>query len=275
MCCTSQHVRHFRYMCALCFVYPRAHCAHASLREIWNSSQTFLVEPTPEQILTYSVGGDILQPLLSFSNLHKLDLRHPVGFDIDNATILDMARSWPQLKILNLVACTTRHMPSRVTLEGLYTFAEHCPQLTGLTLTFDATLPPCTAPSDQPRHSQQRLEYLNVEGSPVGAPAPVAEFLFFIFPNLWVIRTEQRCFADGAWKPVSAMFKDLRDGAVSDSGKLLFNPIWQDHSDHTFSTCDDMTHPQSRFRSRSVIGEVQSFSLQQVWFLVQKVCAVS
>lgn len=189
-----------------------AHCVYTSLLEIWNSGQTFLVEPTPEQILTYSVGGDILQPLFSFSNLHKVELRHPVGFDIDNATILDMARSWPRLKIRKLVASTTRHMPSRVTLEGLYAFAEHCPQLNDLTLTFDATLAPHTPPSDQPRHSQLCLKCLNVEGSPVGDPGPVAEFLFSISPHLWAIRTEKRNFADGAWTPVSARFKELRDG---------------------------------------------------------------
>jgi hypothetical protein len=198
-----------------------AHCAHASLLEIWNSGQTFLVEPTPEQILAYSVGGDILQPLFSFSKLQKIELRHPVGFDIDNATILDMARSWPCLKILKLVASTTRHIPSRVTLEGLCAFAEHCAQLHDLTLTFDATHSPRTPPSDQPRHGQLRLKCLNVEGSPVGDPGPVAEFLFSIFPHLWAIRTEKRNFADGAWQPVSARFKELRDGAVVEPGKLF------------------------------------------------------
>ncbi|KAJ7746131.1 hypothetical protein DFH07DRAFT_1038550 [Mycena maculata] len=194
-----------------------AHCAHASLSEIWNSGQTFLVEPTPEQILTYSVAGDILQPLFSFSNLHKVELRHPVGFDLDNATILDMARSWPHITIIKLVASTTRHMPTRVTLEGLYAFAEHCPQLRDLTLTFDATLVSRTPPSDEPRHNQLCLQCLNVECSLVGDPGPVAEFLFSIFPRLWAIRTAQKNFADGAWKPVSTRFKELRDGEKSRS----------------------------------------------------------
>ncbi|KAJ7212644.1 hypothetical protein GGX14DRAFT_564395 [Mycena pura] len=188
-----------------------AHCSHTSLLQILNGGQTQLPgEPTPEQIVANSVGGDILQPLFSFPNLHKVQLRHPVGFDLDDATILDMARSWPRITSLSLVASTTSHMPSRVTLEGLYAFAQHCPRLYELTITFDATLAPRTLPSDETRTNQLCLKCLNLGYSPVGDPGPVAEFLFSIFPHLWAIRSEDKNTAVGAWLPVRTMFKGLQ-----------------------------------------------------------------
>ncbi|KAJ7193243.1 hypothetical protein GGX14DRAFT_593050 [Mycena pura] len=188
-----------------------AHCSHTSLLQILNGGQTQLPgEPTPEQIVANSVGGDILQPLFSFPNLHKVQLRHPVGFDLDDATILVMARSWPRITSLSLVASTTSHMPSRVTLEGLYAFAQHCPRLYELTITFDATLAPRTLPSDETRTNQLCLKCLNLGYSPVGDPGPVAEFLFSIFPHLWAIRSEDKNTAVGAWLPVRTMFKELQ-----------------------------------------------------------------
>ncbi|KAJ7452672.1 hypothetical protein B0H11DRAFT_2072541 [Mycena galericulata] len=188
-----------------------AHCSHTSLLQILNGGQTQLPgAPTPEQIAAYSVGGDILHPLFSFPNLHKVELRHPVGFDLDDATILDMARSWPHITSLSLVASTTRHMLSRVTLEGLSAFAQHCPRLYELTITLDATLAPRTLPSDETRTNQLCLKCLNLGYSPVGDPGPVAEFLFLIFPNLWAIRSEDKNHAVGAWLPVRTMFKELQ-----------------------------------------------------------------
>ncbi|KAJ7806221.1 hypothetical protein B0H13DRAFT_2486568, partial [Mycena leptocephala] len=93
---------------------------------------------------------------------------------------------------------------------GLYAFAQHCPRLYELTITFDATLAPRTLPSDETRTNQLCLKCLNLGYSPVGDPGPVAEFLFSIFPHLWAIRSEDKNTAVGAWLPVRTMFKELQ-----------------------------------------------------------------
>ncbi|KAJ7694431.1 hypothetical protein B0H17DRAFT_1057604 [Mycena rosella] len=117
------------------------YCAHASLRHIgvygaYNNTDAL----TADQIEKYSAGGDILSPLFSFANLVLVDLVHPAGFDLDNATVLAIARAWPRIEYLALEAGAFRHVRSRVTLEGLYAFAQHCPNLRNLEMTFDATV---------------------------------------------------------------------------------------------------------------------------------------
>ncbi|KAJ6534387.1 hypothetical protein B0H19DRAFT_1272099 [Mycena capillaripes] len=133
--------------------------------------------------------GDILEPLLSFSNLVKVSLTHPVGFDLDNATILAMACAWPRLQSLLLIASPYRHIPSRVTLEGLYALAKYCPNLSDLCLTFDATVVPHIEDDAVETVRQTVLHTINVGASPTGAPRPVAEFLSAIFPGLDSIET--------------------------------------------------------------------------------------
>ncbi|KAJ7694415.1 hypothetical protein B0H17DRAFT_1057571 [Mycena rosella] len=117
------------------------YCAHASLRHIgvygaYNNTDAL----TADQIEKYSAGGDILSPLFCFANLVLVDLVHAAGFDLDNAIVLAMARAWPQIEYLALEAGAFRHVRSRVTLEGLYAFAQHCPNLRNLELTFDVTV---------------------------------------------------------------------------------------------------------------------------------------
>ncbi|KAJ7224925.1 hypothetical protein B0H12DRAFT_1328790 [Mycena haematopus] len=199
-----------------------AHCSHASLLKIVDGGLTYVMEASPEQITTYSVGGDVLQPLFSFTNLHQVELRHTVGFDLDDATILDMARSWPRITALTLEASTTRHMPSRVTLGGLYAFAEHCPRLSSLGITFDATSIPHTPLSGEIRTRQLCFMSLHVYCSPIGDPERVAEFLFSMFPRLRIIHTSYPMAAGTVpedvfdshtlWKDVSRRLKALCDG---------------------------------------------------------------
>ncbi|KAJ6486297.1 hypothetical protein DFH09DRAFT_1291589 [Mycena vulgaris] len=107
-------------------------CSHSSLRALnirhdaWENNDDAL---SAEDIAMYSVGPDILPPLFSFDHLVDVVLVHPVGFDIDDATVRTMARAWPRIEILSLRAGPLRHVPPRLTLEGLSAFAEYCPHL--------------------------------------------------------------------------------------------------------------------------------------------------
>ncbi|KAJ7109555.1 hypothetical protein C8R43DRAFT_1139661 [Mycena crocata] len=174
-----------------------------------------------EQINMYSVGGDILHPLFSFTNLVSVKLWHPVGFDLDDATILAMASAWPQIENLSLTSSLSRHMPSRITHEGIYAFAQHCPSLRLLHITFDATLVPKGWNTGETRISQERLICIDVASSPVDRPRRVAKFMAAIFPNLRRICTlyevvvggddGEDVFVDPEVQAVHDLWKDVEE----------------------------------------------------------------
>ncbi|KAJ7673723.1 hypothetical protein DFH06DRAFT_749359 [Mycena polygramma] len=169
----------------------RKHCSHSALRNISVEGQ-FGSDARPlsaNETLVYSVGRDALHPLFAFTQLVQVQLAHPVGFDLDDATVLEMARAWPHVEDLSLSARPHRHVASRVTLEGIYAFAKHCPRLQSLAMTFDASVVPKLRDNGRQRVTQKELYYLNVAGSPVTQPRRVAKFLSAIFPSLLRIGT--------------------------------------------------------------------------------------
>ncbi|KAJ7240713.1 hypothetical protein C8J57DRAFT_949245, partial [Mycena rebaudengoi] len=118
-----------------------------------------------------------LRPLFSFCNLIIVMLAHPVGFDLDDAAILEMACAWPRAKQIVLASNRTCHMRSRVTLASLSAFARHCPSLQVLGLMFNATHPPAPVTGV----TQRTLELLEVAHSPISEPSRVSAFLRSIF----------------------------------------------------------------------------------------------
>ncbi|KAJ7166223.1 hypothetical protein C8R46DRAFT_1276117 [Mycena filopes] len=138
---------------------------------------------------SYSVGGDTLEPLLVFRNLVVLHLFHSAGFHLDDAMIGKMASAWPRIEILEFTSHSSCRLPPRVTLEGLYAFATHCPSLESLSIAFDATIIPKTKINGKRRVVQDRLEFIDVAHSPIRKRRPVAKFLGAIFPGLHMIRT--------------------------------------------------------------------------------------
>ncbi|KAJ6483569.1 hypothetical protein C8R47DRAFT_1217648 [Mycena vitilis] len=118
------------------------HCSHPSLQDI------HVVDDDDNGIIdedhTYSVGGDIIEPILSFVNLISVSLSHPAGFDLDDT----------------YNTRGSRHVHSRVTLEGLYSFAKYCPKLIILEMSFDATVVPRIQINGQKRAEQQSLSLL-------------------------------------------------------------------------------------------------------------------
>ncbi|KAJ7471630.1 hypothetical protein B0H11DRAFT_1811909 [Mycena galericulata] len=184
------------------------HCSHSSLQTIRiggnDGSQT---APSVDRINMYAVGLEILEPLFSFGNLVRVHLAHPVGFDLDNAAVLAMASAWPRLENLALVTSRDRHMDSCVTLEGIYSFAKHCPNLRTLRMVFDATIVPKLLDHAQTRVAQERLNFMDVASSAIRKPRRISTFLFKIFPGLNRINT---------------LFEDL---TYSDDPDVVVDPV--------------------------------------------------
>ncbi|KAJ6535738.1 hypothetical protein B0H19DRAFT_1271459 [Mycena capillaripes] len=65
-----------------------------------DSLQTLKMEcyDLPDVSETFLHPGDSLRPLFCFDTLEVVSTRSPAGFDVNEATITDMARSWPYIK---------------------------------------------------------------------------------------------------------------------------------------------------------------------------------
>ncbi|KAJ7184936.1 hypothetical protein C8R46DRAFT_468401 [Mycena filopes] len=174
----------------------QTNCAQSALRCIRVSAGhhgcDYYSTPTAEQISLSAVDIRILAPLLSFPNLTCVYLLHAVGFSLDDAAILRIARAWPRIEVLVLRARSCRDAPSQVTLEGLIALAVNCPSLLTLDLVFDATVVPkipCDERGRLVRH--KALHFLTVAASPVGDVHRVAQFIAALFPRIKWIQTLQ------------------------------------------------------------------------------------
>ncbi|KAJ7612590.1 hypothetical protein FB45DRAFT_759771 [Roridomyces roridus] len=125
----------------------------------------------------YLLQSSSIQGLFCFVNLTDLHLLSAVGIDWDDATVTDIARSWPHLERLELGSMYGTRSP-RTTLRCLEAFAQYSPRLTRLALAFDATV----IPTSSSQFSLDKLESLGVDASPISKARPVAELLAGIFP---------------------------------------------------------------------------------------------
>jgi hypothetical protein len=159
--------------------------------------------------------GDSLRPLFCFANLEFVSIHTPAGSDLDDATIADMARSWPYLTELHLRP-GNQHRPPRGTLVGLQTLAQHCPFLRALSITLDATAIPVGAIA-----GQRSVESLHMGSSPITTAAPVARWLSSVFRGLTDVRADYvQMFPDyyDRWEELRTMLpglSEVRDGEVA------------------------------------------------------------
>ncbi|KAJ7495578.1 hypothetical protein FB451DRAFT_1478526 [Mycena latifolia] len=153
-----------------------AHCSHTSLQRI--SIAGAYEDGVSDQ---YRIPGAILRILFCFVSMVSVSIDTPLGFDLDNADIFDMARAWPQLEYLSLREYSD--LKPRVTVQGLHAFAQQCPNLHHLEIMVDATVVPELPVGSL---SQASLRTLDVSYSPIRTPKAVAAFLASIFPELSV-----------------------------------------------------------------------------------------
>ncbi|KAJ6476210.1 hypothetical protein C8R45DRAFT_934823 [Mycena sanguinolenta] len=163
-------------------------CSHSSLKKIFVARYSDWTIPVEERGI-YLFGGDILCPLFAFTNLIDVSLSHPVGMDLDDVLVREMARAWPRIESLELPPARFHRIHPHVTLHGIYAFAQHCPRLRMLHLAFDATAVPEIQVGTNEKVSQRSLDKLNVAHSPIRESTLVAKFLSKIFPELDTIRT--------------------------------------------------------------------------------------
>ncbi|KAJ7495606.1 hypothetical protein FB451DRAFT_1478556 [Mycena latifolia] len=153
-----------------------AHCSNNSLQRISIDGRASSEGDVPDQ---YRIGGATLRTLFCFVNVVSVSLDQPFGFDLDDADIFDLAHAWRQLEFLALKGCSD--WKPRITVQGLYAFAQQCPNLRYLEITVDATVVVPEPPAGSV--SQDSLRTLTVSRSPIRQPNGVVVFLSTIFPQ--------------------------------------------------------------------------------------------
>ncbi|KAJ7258023.1 hypothetical protein C8J57DRAFT_1646590 [Mycena rebaudengoi] len=130
--------------------------------------------------------GHAISPLFCFGCMQNLEMSAPGRFQLDDATVWDLAQAFPELRHLSLRICTAVHYAPHLTHDGLWAFAVHCPQLTAMHIAFNATVIPPSIDSESatPDAFPTKLTELDVLNSQISSPSHVARFLLDIFPIL-------------------------------------------------------------------------------------------
>jgi hypothetical protein len=159
-------------------------CHHSSIEglSLGNCADTSLREQVFRE--GFQVRMEHIEPLLVFSNLITLSLVPSGELDLDNAVVDVMAQAWPRIQRLELGHPRMPSRPSRVTLQGLISFAKHCPRLMDLSISLNAGATELEERKPGSGVYSETLISLDVLTSPIECSAKVAAFLSDIFPNL-------------------------------------------------------------------------------------------
>lgn len=143
------------------------------------------------QIADSVIQPDCLRPLFSFRNLRQICLHPPAGFDLDDTAVADLAHAWPTVRSLQLCGGAYRRPPSRVTFSGIRALARDCHYLHFVVFPFNALVVPRDDGGDAPLSggTLSQVLWFDVHDTPVVDPAPVAAYMFHLFPRLREIST--------------------------------------------------------------------------------------
>ncbi|KAJ7610746.1 hypothetical protein DFH06DRAFT_1147988 [Mycena polygramma] len=161
------------------------HCSHGHLRML----QLEFMESDPPALPAHP--GSLLSAPLCFTRLTVVEIQVPAGYDIEDATVAEIARAWSAIEELGLRSRVT-HEP-RCTLLSLASFARHCPQLWLLSITVDASEVPRAPFAAGLAEPQDKLKFLDVGSSPISSVGAIisAAFLSSIFTGLTQITADR------------------------------------------------------------------------------------
>ncbi|KAH7930244.1 hypothetical protein BV22DRAFT_66416 [Leucogyrophana mollusca] len=137
----------------------------------------------------YTIGLQELRPLLRFAKLRHLHLDTECSFALDDTTLLEMAKAWPNIVVLSLNRYARWDIAAQVTPLGFLTLLQRCPNLAELSIAIDFSSIDSELPLDRPRSgfSTKTLEELHLGNSRVEYPIAIAAFLADILPSsVWV-----------------------------------------------------------------------------------------
>ncbi|KAF9013063.1 hypothetical protein BDQ17DRAFT_1419249 [Cyathus striatus] len=176
------------------FLHISEHCDHNSLMELYCRDgldrDDKIIMAKSDDMVDY----EAVKPLLVFCNAAWIDINTTTGFCFsDPIMIKEMAKSWRNIQELcfRQLPFSRASEPSQIALLDLVPFAQHCPELELLGLSFDAASTPEVDREDFPWGEiyQTKLREIHVGDSPIKDPELVAATLSGIFPSLKSLHT--------------------------------------------------------------------------------------
>ncbi|GLB40914.1 hypothetical protein LshimejAT787_0901290 [Lyophyllum shimeji] len=157
-----------------------AHVSHSSLRRLQLANDFPVDEDGLEEV--GAVKFDAIRPLLAFHGITSLNLNIPLGLDLDDPCLGELARAFPAVENLDLYKASVQHSP-QATLAGIAACAEHYLRISEISLQVDAMkikTTPSESPRVRPSDRRVRLDFYN---SPINGPRAVASKLYKMFPK--------------------------------------------------------------------------------------------
>ncbi|OAX38269.1 hypothetical protein K503DRAFT_866266 [Rhizopogon vinicolor AM-OR11-026] len=84
-----------------------------------------------------SVSAAVFQPLYAFRNLRELNFKVEYDVQLDDATLLQMAKAWPLLEELVIRGEYSASTPHNITPNAFVSLLQHCPRLTSIGIALD------------------------------------------------------------------------------------------------------------------------------------------
>lgn len=192
----------------------KIHCGSAVLTSIVLRHKNPSFDYENQEDLVCSM--ETLEPLLSFRNLHELDLfLYEIDYQLYDSSIERMAAAWPQMRrfCLDFESHWALEAQSAITLEGLVPMAKNWPHLEHLSLTFDTglsndtPLPKPGAGLCCPHLQCIDVGYSILHETTEPEPWRVGAFLTAIFPNLCAVDYR---YDTGDWDFINSMMEATR-----------------------------------------------------------------
>ncbi|OAX35213.1 hypothetical protein K503DRAFT_773729 [Rhizopogon vinicolor AM-OR11-026] len=142
-----------------------------------------------------SISAVTFEPLCAFRNLRELDFSPGYGVALDDATLLQMAKSWPLLEIFRITGKYTH----AVTINSFVSLLQHCPRLTSVGIAIDwSAVDRRGIPSDIPYQgfTHNALSRADFSNSLIRHAITIAAFISAIAPKLISIVAWEHEFAE-------------------------------------------------------------------------------
>ncbi|KIM84932.1 hypothetical protein PILCRDRAFT_87278 [Piloderma croceum F 1598] len=123
------------------------------------------------------------EPLTKFTNLECISIETECTVENFDDSFLETL-AWTKLHHLAFTNCWSTSPPSQCTLRGILHLALHCPDLTSLSIPFQASAEISWNGRPGGGVVNEHLQELDVGQSPITDPRAVASFLSDIFPRL-------------------------------------------------------------------------------------------
>ncbi|KAJ8592390.1 hypothetical protein M405DRAFT_879954 [Rhizopogon salebrosus TDB-379] len=206
-----------------------------------------------------SISPATFEPLCVFRNLRRLDFESIYDVQLDDTTLLQMARAWTLLEVLMIHGKLRQLADYNITPNALVSLLQHCPRLVSVAIGINwSTVDRCGISPEIPYQgfAHGALSCVDFQASTIRHPTRVAGFLSAIAPRLktiiaWDFDVDDPDFDKylPRWKAVNHLVKAF--SLVREQGRRMAPNSGEDVGDIGGSGEDSMEDSGSEYTSHS------------------------